>query len=131
MNPQRATVAPLHREASSRLLAGALNCGDLDAAAACFARDACLITPDATAVETRERIRPVLAQMIARRTEIVVELSSAIAAGDVVLLRERWRVRAGEPGGRVEETLDPTLVLRQIEGDWKVSIAAPWSSIHA
>jgi len=104
-----------------------LSIGDLDAATACFARDGCLITPDATAVHGRERIRPLLAQLIARRTEIRIELSNVVGAGEVVLANERWRVRSG--GGmapQIEQTLNPTLVLRRIEGEWKLAIVAPW-----
>ncbi len=105
----------------------ALSLGDLDAATACFARDGCLITPDATAVHGRERIRPLLAQLVARRTEIRVEFSNLVGGGEVVLANERWRVRSG--GGeapQIEQTLDPTLVLRRIEGEWKLAIVAPW-----
>jgi len=105
----------------------ALSFGDLDAATACFARDGCLITPDATAVHGREHVRPLLAQLVARRTEIKVELSNIVWAGEVILANERWRVRSG--GGaapQVEQTLNPTLVLRRIEAEWKLAIAAPW-----
>jgi ketosteroid isomerase-like protein len=105
----------------------ALSIGDLDSATACFARDGCLITPDATAVHSRERIRPLLAQLVARQTEIRVEFSNVVEAGATVLAVERWKVRSG--GGetpQIEQTLNPTLVLRRIEGDWKLSIAAPW-----
>ena len=105
----------------------ALNGGDLDAATACFARDGCLITPDATAVHSREHIRPLLAQLVARRTEIEVEFSNLVGAGEVVLASERWRVRSGVEGApQIEQTLDPTLVCRRIEGEWKLgAIAAP------
>jgi ketosteroid isomerase-like protein len=105
----------------------AISLGDLDSATACFARDGCLITPDATAIHGRDRIRPLLAQLVARRTEIRVEFSNAVHSGDVVFARERWRVRSG--GGespRIEQTLDPTLVLHRIEAEWKLAIAAPW-----
>ena len=111
----------------SRAFASVLSAGDLERAAACFARDGCLVTPDGTAIHGRPQIRAVLAQMVARRTEIDVELSNSIRAGEVVLVRERWRVRAGEVGAQVEHTLHPTLVLRQIEGAWKLSIATPWT----
>jgi ketosteroid isomerase-like protein len=106
--------------------ARALGAGDLDAAAACFARDACLITPDATAVHGRERIRPLLAQLISREIEVDVELSNVVGGGDVVMATERWRVRLGSGGARFAQTINPTLVLRQIESEWKLAIAAPW-----
>ncbi|HVD41147.1 MAG TPA: nuclear transport factor 2 family protein [Solirubrobacterales bacterium] len=107
--------------------AQALNAGDLEGAASCFARDGCLITPDATAIHGREHIRSVLAQMVRRRTEIRVELSSSVSAGEVLLVHQRWRIRTGErPRQHFEQTADAVLVLRQVEGEWKLSIAAPW-----
>jgi ketosteroid isomerase-like protein len=115
------------RVASGRPFVGALSRGDLEGASSCFARDGCLITPDATAVHGRDRIRPLLAQLIARQIRIEVELSSAVAAGDVIVLRERWRVSAGGvEGARIEQVLDPTMALSRIEGQWKLAVAAPW-----
>jgi uncharacterized protein (TIGR02246 family) len=114
--------------ACTHTFASVLNAGDLERAAACFARDGCLITPDGTAVHGRDRIKSVLAQMVIGRTRIEVELSNSISSGDVMLVRERWRVRAGEGSGQLEQTLHPLLVLRQIEGAWKLSIAVPWQA---
>ncbi|HEY5053866.1 MAG TPA: nuclear transport factor 2 family protein [Solirubrobacterales bacterium] len=105
----------------------ALGDGDLDAATACFARDACLITPDATAVGGRERIRSVLAQLIARHTEIRVDFSNILISGDVALACELWMIRCdGIEGSRFEQASAPMLVLRQVEGEWKLAIAAFW-----
>jgi len=104
-----------------------LNRGDLDAAANCFTRDGCLVTPDATAIYGRERIREVLAQLVSRRTEIGVELSSSVGIGEVILIHQRWRISSGERRGeRFEQLSDAVLVVRQIEERWKISIAAPW-----
>jgi len=105
----------------------ALNRGELDLAASCFARDGCLVTPDATAIYGRERIREVLAQMVIRRTEIQVELSSSVGIGEVLLIHQRWRISSGERRGeRCEQVSDAVLVVRRIEERWKLSIAAPW-----
>jgi ketosteroid isomerase-like protein len=107
--------------------AEALNRGDLDSASACFARTGCLITPDATAVHGRDRIRPLLAQMIVRTTRIRVEASNRIESGDVVLARELWQIQSGESGSTaVRQAAQAVLVLQWIEGVWKVTIAAPW-----
>ena len=121
MNIQSATTEPRATTPSALPFARSLSRGDLEAATACFARDGCLITPDATAIHGRERIRPVLAQLIARGAEIEVELSSAIGDGDVMLARERWRIRTGRRGARVEQRLSATLVLRQIGDAWKLA----------
>ncbi len=127
MNITSASPRPSSPTKSCLWFARVLSAGDLEQAAACFARDGCLITPDATAVHGREEIRAVLAQMISRSTEIEVELSSTIAAGEVILASQRWRIRSGEPGERrLEQRANAVLVLRRIEGEWKLSIVAPW-----
>lgn len=127
MNIASASARPASPVKSCLSFAQAVSTGDLDRAAACFARDGCLITPDATAVRGREEIRAVLAQMIGRQTEIQVELSSTVAAGEVILASQRWRIRSGEPEERrFEQTANAVLVLRRIEGEWKLSIVAPW-----
>src|SRR3954471_14354071 len=101
--------------------------GNLDAATRCFARDACLLTPDATAIHGREHIRPLLAQLIAGRVRIEVEQSNVLVAGDVAYARELWQVSAGVPtGSQYQHSCDPSLVLKRIEGSWKISIATLW-----
>ena len=65
--------------------------------------------------------------MIQRRTEILVELSSSIGVGEVVLIHQRWRISSGDRGGEVcAQVSDAVLVVRQVEGVWKLSIVAPW-----
>lgn len=104
-----------------------LSAGDLDGATRCFGRKACLLTPDATAIYTRERIRPLLAQLIARGVQIEVEASNVLPAGDVAFVRERWTIcMDGTEGSRFAQTTSAAIVLHQIEGGWKLAIVAPW-----
>lgn len=115
------------REWAGLLFAQALSIGNLEAAAACFTRDACLVTQDETSIHGRDHIRPVLAQLIARRTQIEVDFRTVLASGDVALARERWTIRAdGVEGSRFEQTASPTLILHLVEDSWKLAIAAPW-----
>lgn len=117
---------------SSHDLVGALSAGDLDAATACFARDACLITPDGTAVHRRDRIRPVLAQLVLARAKIAIERSSTLVAGDVAMRCERWTISSPSPEGRdLSQRTDSTLVLRRIEERWKIALLAPWGWANA
>ena len=104
----------------------ALSVGDLEGAAACFAKDGCMITPDLTAVRGRDRIRPLLAQLIASGTEVVVGGGHLVDAGEVFLARASWTIRTGSAEGRLEQVCDTTLVMRLVEGRWKLAIAAPW-----
>jgi ketosteroid isomerase-like protein len=112
---------------STRALANAISRGDLDGAARCFAKDACLITPDATAVRGRDEIKPILHQLIVVGSQIEVQESSVVLAGEVALGSERWLVTsAGSEGSPFTRTLTPTIVLRQIEDVWKLAVAMPW-----
>ncbi|HEX3041257.1 MAG TPA: nuclear transport factor 2 family protein [Solirubrobacterales bacterium] len=107
--------------------AEAIGRGDLDAAARCFAKDACLITPDATAVRGRAEIRPILHQLIVVGSRIEVQESSVVLAGEVALGSERWLLTsAGSEGEPFTRALTPTTVMRQIEGAWKLAVAMPW-----
>ncbi len=113
---------------STRALAASVSRGDLDGAARCFAKDACLITPDATAVRGREEIKPILHQLIVTGSQIEVQESSIVLAGEVALGSERWLVTStGPEGSPFTRTLTPTIVLRQIEDVWKLAVAMPWA----
>ena len=112
---------------STRALVASISRGDLYAAAHCFAKDACLLTPDATAVRGREEIRSILHQLIVVGAQIEVQESSIVLAGEVALGTERWIVTsAGSEGSPFTRTLNPTMVLRQLEGVWKLAVAMPW-----
>jgi len=112
---------------STRALAESISRGDLEAAARCFAKDACLVTPDATAVKGREEIRPILRQLIASGSRIEVQESSVVLAGEVALGTERWTITTpGSEGHSFTRSLTPTMVLRRLEGVWKLAVAIPW-----
>jgi uncharacterized protein (TIGR02246 family) len=105
----------------------ALSAGDLEAATSCLARDACFLTPDATAIRGRSSIRPVLSQLIARHPRIRVEQSSILTAGDVALAHQRWTIlSAGVEGSPFTQISSATLLLRELDGHWKLALAAPW-----
>lgn len=129
---EKAAQATVERSAATpalvcRAFIAALNAAEAEAASACFTREGCLITPDATAIRGRGAIREVLGQLIDRGTRIEVELSSSLVAGEVALARERWRIRSDAPAaaGFVQRTV-PTLLVHRVEGAWKLAVAAPW-----
>lgn len=112
---------------STRAFADSISRGDLDGATACFAKDACLLTPDSTVIRGREEIRPILRQMIALGSRIEVQESAVVLAGEVALGTERWLVTSpGSEGEPFSQTLTPTMVMRQVEGVWKLAVAMPW-----
>ena len=112
---------------STRALASSITRGDLEGATSCFAKDACLLTPDATVVRGRGEIKPILHQLIVARSQIEVQESSIVLAGEVALGTERWVISsAGSEGAPFTRALTPTVVLRQLEGIWKLAVAMPW-----
>jgi ketosteroid isomerase-like protein len=114
-------------ERTPLLLAAAVSAGELDVATGCFARDACFVAPGATAVHGRDEIRALLAQLIDRGSRIDVVLSTCLLAGEVAFARQQWTLASNGPeGNRYTESLEPTLVLRLLEGEWKLAIAMPW-----
>ncbi len=122
------THTPLSTPESASLdFAEALSAGDLDTAASYFARDACFLTPDATAIWGREEIRAVLAQLIGMRLQIRVDLRNLLTIGDIALSSERWTMRfEAADGTSFTQTSRSTAALRLIESQWKLLIAAPW-----
>jgi uncharacterized protein (TIGR02246 family) len=122
-----ATVAARTPEEVTRALAEAVTGGDLEAAARCFAKDGCLVTPDATTVRGRDDIRPILHQLIASGSRIEVQESSMLLAGEIAFGTERWVLTTpGSEGRSFARALTPTLVLRRLEGAWKLAVAMPW-----
>jgi ketosteroid isomerase-like protein len=112
---------------STRALAASITRGDLERATSCFAKDACLLTPDATVVRGRAEIKPILHQLIVAGSQIEVQESSIVLAGEVALGTERWvLISAGSEGAPFRRELKPTVVLRRLEGVWKLAVAMPW-----
>ena len=120
---RKEALSPLHA------FIAAIGAGDRRAAAACFTREGCLVTPDGTAVHGRPEIAAILAQMIARNTEIEVEQLAIRPAGDVALAGGRLAMSSDGPEGRrVVQACRSSLVLREVEGAWKIAILAPWAN---
>jgi ketosteroid isomerase-like protein len=120
--------SPARREWTCLAFPELLSAGDLAGTVACFARDACFVTPDATAIHGRDHIRPALAQLIACGTRIESELRQVVMAGEIAWARERWTLRVPGAGGAVVELAStPVLVMRRLEDRWKLAILAPWS----
>lgn len=107
-------------------LARAIDARDLDGALACFAPGACLVWTEGTAAQGADAIRARLAELIAHGAEVEFEVSGVLVAGDLALAHERWQISYGEQRFRSPESASPTLVLRLLEGEWKLAIAAPW-----
>jgi len=116
-------------ELACAAFAAALGSADPGAAAACFVPDGCLIAPDATSVHGRADICLVLIQLVALQTRVEVESIAVFEGAELALALQRWKITVQAPdGSRDVQLTDPTLVLRRIESEWKLAIAAPWGT---
>jgi ketosteroid isomerase-like protein len=117
-------------EAASTALAAlgeAMRARDLASAVACFARDACIRTPDATVMHGRERVGQVLAQLLAMPLTIKATVHTLATSGDVAIGEGTWLVSSfAGLDGRLQQTHRTTFVFRRLEGVWKIAIAFPW-----
>lgn len=121
------SLSPPSPGQASRALVKAIEAGDLDTAGARFSREACFLTRDGTAVNGRDQIRGVLAQLIARRPRFHVAPNSMLSLGDLVLASERWTMEFQAGGSKsLQEATSPTLLLRRLETGWKLAMLAPW-----
>ena len=112
-----------------RAFAEALGAGLPELAAACFASDGCLVTPDATAVHGREDICLVLVQLVALQARVETQTTAVFEAGELALVRQRWRIALHAPGeDQIVQPTFPTFVLRRMGTEWKLAIAAPWGT---
>ncbi len=124
----KTTKAPPAESAVYAFIA-ALQAGQLPTATACFTREGCMVTPDGTSVHGRAEIATLLAQLVARRTEIEVEQLVVRRAGDVALATGRLTLRSDGPEGtRFAQVCDPMMVIHKVDGTWKLALIAPWGS---
>lgn len=124
-----ATKPKVPAENALHSFTAAMSVGDLQGAAACFTREGCLITADGTAIHGRPDITGVLAQLIARRTEIQIDRVVVRRAGDVALASGHLTMRSDGPeGSRFSQSCDPTMVIQEVEGTWKLAVIAPWGT---
>jgi uncharacterized protein (TIGR02246 family) len=126
-------TAPLRERAAAtprlacEALARAINAHDLEGALQCFAPGATLVGPNGKASSGEASIRTRLSELIAGDAHVEIELRGVLVAGDLALAHECWQVSyGGVPDSTLPHASCPSLVMRQLEGEWKLAIAAPW-----
>jgi ketosteroid isomerase-like protein len=131
--PSAGAAAPLRERllATPRLaceaLQRAINEADLEAALSCFAPDACLVGAEETVAQGEQALAASLSRLIEAGAQVRIELYGVLVAGEIALAHERWQISyRGIPDPRVSQDPCPGLVMRLLEGEWRVAIAAPW-----
>jgi len=58
---------------------------------------------------------------------VEVEQRRVIVVSNVAVAKERWRTEvSGNDGGVLRQSTRATIVLTQVEDEWKLALAAPW-----
>ncbi len=109
-------------------LVRAINARDLERALECFAPGACLIGPDGSFAQGAVAVRACLVELINAGAQIEIELFGVLIAEELALAHERWTILYDGRPSHMAQSAHPTLVLRLLEGEWKLTIAAPWGT---
>jgi ketosteroid isomerase-like protein len=114
-------------ESVSRAFAEGISALDLEAAGACLAAEACLLTPEGTEVRGRAKVRETLAQLTAIHSLIRAEAGRVLISGEMAVAAQRWKVSTRDLAREAaEQDLSVMLVLAREEPGWQVTVVAPW-----
>jgi ketosteroid isomerase-like protein len=115
-------------ESVSRAFAEGISALDLEAAGACLAAKACLLTPEGTEVRGRAKVRETLAQLTAIHSLIRAEAGRVLISGEMAVAAQRWKVFTRDDPARepAQQDLSVMLVLAREEPGWQVAVVAPW-----
>ena len=114
-------------EETGRLLAQALNEGDLDAAVALYERNASFVPRDGPVVVGSAGIRQAISELLAPKPSFDLTVEKTVPGGDDdVLLYSRWTMTGAGNTGKVK-TRGIELVRRQPDGSWLFAIDDPFA----
>lgn len=126
-------MAAQRPEEIHRLWAAAYNAGDLELLCALYEAEATLLpAPGKAAATGLGAIRRVLQGFLAQKGDATIEIEtqSVLEAGDLALLRSRWRLTGhGRDGQRFESIHRSTELVRcQPNGSWLYVIDNPFGA---
>ena len=110
------------------LFAQALNAGDVEALAALYSADACLMAERGTPARGSADLRAALARYVAAESRIELSTRNVVRAGDTALLVGDWRFRRMGKDDREVLTSGTSIevVRRQPDGRWCYLIDLPY-----
>src|SRR5262245_19892215 len=111
-------------------LTEALNRGDLDGAAALYARDGALVVQPGKVARGSQEVRAALAGFIALKPTLRASVQQIVEAGDIALYVGRWTLKGTDPSGQpVSLGGDSSDILRrQPDGGWLIALDNPWGA---
>lgn len=108
------------------LLIAALDRGDSAAIPHLLCRDVCFLNQDATAIYGRDRVVSLIAQLIAAGVDVRSLSQHSLQIASFVLVSAQWKLSFTAREKPLVQTTQPTLVLAEREGRWKLLLMAPW-----
>ncbi|RIK40106.1 MAG: hypothetical protein DCC55_16015 [Chloroflexi bacterium] len=109
--------------------AAALNAGDVAAILDLFEQGGQTVPqPGQAPVIGMPGVRMVMESCVALRPQIAYERSQVIQAGELALLRGRWRLSLAGPDGKAMELSGKSVQVarRQLDSGWRFVIDDPW-----
>lgn len=95
-------------------------------AAAYFAPNGHLLTPDGTEVRGHQAISLVLTQLTESEHELSIRNGRSVAVDDVALTTQHWLRRSPASSGEEFESLTKARLVLKRSSRWQILIAAPW-----
>jgi uncharacterized protein (TIGR02246 family) len=122
-------ATPTSPEACDRLFVDRVNAGDLDAVLSLYEPVCRMVRRDGSVAQGHAEIREVLERLIAMRPRMTAEIVKVIAAGDLAMVYNDWRLSAKRPDGRPVEAGGKALevVRRQPDGTWRFILDDPYA----
>jgi len=119
-------MAAMKPEECDRLFEEGVNGGDAAAVAALYEPDGVLLL-DGQTHRGPETIRAVVEGMIAAGARITMNVKHVVAAGDVAMVYNDWRLSVAGPDGKRDESSGKAIevVRRQADGSWKYVVDDP------
>jgi uncharacterized protein (TIGR02246 family) len=128
MAMSKTSIGPTKPENIQRHFAEAMNSGQIDEVLALYEPDATLVVPPSgPAVTGLSAIREALERVLALKGKMVLDTTYCIQAGDVALLRGKWRLTGTGPDGEsiTMEGESAEVARRQPDGRWLYIIDHP------
>jgi uncharacterized protein (TIGR02246 family) len=109
------------------LFVEAFNAGDLPRLLALYEPGARLVAEPGQVLAGHEAIRNALQQFLALRGTITMDTKDVVEAGDIAMLRAKWRLNGTGPDGKPVDMQGNSveIIRRQSDGRWLFAVDHP------
>ena len=121
-------MAAMNPEDAARMVAEAMEAGDLDGVVGLYEPNASLVIEPGTTVTGSAAIREAMADFIGLKPKLTSEHHLTVAADDLALVSTNWSLEGTGPDGQpmTMSVTSTDVMRRQADGSWKVIIDNPF-----